>query len=207
MATRLATVHNLLAIARSNYADRPLPCLAHCEATFLLQHDSAAIPGVTGYIQNMLLQVHPWSENTLMRLGIAVHEAVVNAIYHGNLEISSDHREGDTPDFDILAEQRRQLTPYADRHVTISARVSHFETVISVRDDGPGFDLSRVPDPTDPENLEKVSGRGLFLIRTFLDDVQFNDRGNEITMVKRREMTSNAASAQPDGSNAAAMGP
>ena len=55
-----------------------------------------------------------------------------------------------------------------------------------VRDEGPGFDTSRLPDPTAPENVAQVNGRGLFLIRTFMDDVRFNERGNEITMTKRR---------------------
>ena len=54
-----------------------------------------------------------------------------------------------------------------------------------VRDDGRGFDPSKLPDPTDPANLQKCCGRGLFLIRTFMDEVRFNDTGNEITMIKR----------------------
>jgi anti-sigma regulatory factor (Ser/Thr protein kinase) len=55
-----------------------------------------------------------------------------------------------------------------------------------MRDEGPGFDPKELPDPTDPENLLKLSGRGILLMRTFMDDVKFNDRGNEVTMVKRR---------------------
>ena len=55
-----------------------------------------------------------------------------------------------------------------------------------ITDEGPGFDPSSLPDPTDLENLEKASGRGLLLIRTFMDEVQHNDRGNELTMVFRR---------------------
>ena len=55
-----------------------------------------------------------------------------------------------------------------------------------VRDEGLGFDPSLLPDPTDPANLGKVSGRGLLLIQTFMDHVEHNATGNEITMVKRR---------------------
>src|SRR6266566_3168207 len=50
-----------------------------------------------------------------------------------------------------------------------------------VRDEGPGFNPGDVPDPTDPENLERESGRGLLLMRSFMDDVQYNERGNEVT--------------------------
>ena len=55
-----------------------------------------------------------------------------------------------------------------------------------VRDEGPGFDPATLPDPTDPSNLERVGGRGLLLIRTFMDEVRHNESGNEITFVKRR---------------------
>jgi anti-sigma regulatory factor (Ser/Thr protein kinase) len=57
---------------------------------------------------------------------------------------------------------------------------------ITICDEGPGFDPSSLPDPTDPENIGKISGRGLLLIRTFMDDVKFNDSGNEITLFKRK---------------------
>ena len=55
----------------------------------------------------------------------------------------------------------------------------------AIRDEGPGFDPSTLPDPTDPANLERVSGRGLLLIHAFMDEVRHNPTGNEITMVKR----------------------
>lgn len=56
---------------------------------------------------------------------------------------------------------------------------------ISIRDEGAGFDPEQVPDPTHPENLERFSGRGLFMIRELMDDVQFHDRGREIQMLRR----------------------
>jgi anti-sigma regulatory factor (Ser/Thr protein kinase) len=66
------------------------------------------------------------------------------------------------------------------------SRESRDEAVYVVRDEGPGFDPSILPDPTDPSNLEKVSGRGLLLIRTFMDEIHHDDSGREITMIKRR---------------------
>jgi anti-sigma regulatory factor (Ser/Thr protein kinase) len=59
------------------------------------------------------------------------------------------------------------------------------EAVFTIRDDGNGFDPSLLPDPRDPTNLERISGRGLLLIRTFMDKVEHNERGNEIRMTKR----------------------
>ena len=54
------------------------------------------------------------------------------------------------------------------------------------RDDGPGFDPHSLPDPFSEESLTSPSGRGLTLIRSFMDEVRFNDQGNEITLFKRR---------------------
>jgi serine/threonine-protein kinase RsbW len=56
---------------------------------------------------------------------------------------------------------------------------------VSIRDEGNGFDPNRVPDPTTPENLERFSGRGLFMIRELMDKVEFRDNGREIQMQRR----------------------
>ena len=66
------------------------------------------------------------------------------------------------------------------------ATLTRDEATFLVRDEGLGFDPSTLPDPTDPANLGKVSGRGLLLIQTFMDHVEHNATGNQITMVKRR---------------------
>jgi len=58
--------------------------------------------------------------------------------------------------------------------------------VITIGDEGPGFDPSKLPDPTDPANLEMASGRGILLMRTFMTDVHYNNNGNVVTLVKRR---------------------
>ena len=77
--------------------------------------------------------------------------------------------------------------PYSRRRVVLRARESRGESRYLIADDGPGFDIRGFAyDPTDASNLDKPSGRGLFLIRTFMDEVTFNSRGNEITMVHRR---------------------
>lgn len=70
--------------------------------------------------------------------------------------------------------------------VRVVARLTPDEARYSVRDDGPGFDTALLPDPCDPANVETVGGRGLFLIRLFMDDVRHSGRGNEVTMIKKR---------------------
>jgi anti-sigma regulatory factor (Ser/Thr protein kinase) len=118
-------------------------------------------------------------------VGIALNEALVNAIHHGNLEVSSALREGSERDYCEQLAERRGQSPYRDRRVRLTVRQTPDQVRYLIRDEGPGFDPRQLPDPTDPANLERLSGRGLLLIRTFMDEVRHNDAGNEITLVKR----------------------
>ena len=76
---------------------------------------------------------------------------------------------------------------FAERRVHVTARETRNDVTYVIRDEGRGFDPTTLPDPTDPANLERSTGRGLFLIRTFMDEVRHNAIGNEITLVKRRD--------------------
>ena len=108
-------------------------------------------------------------------------------MFHGNLEITSAERTGDREAYRVLLADRLRTSPYCERTVDVQAKVTPEEAVFIIRDQGPGFDPHNLPDPTDPENLEKASGRGILLMRTFMDSVDFNRAGNEVTMVKRLE--------------------
>ena len=80
---------------------------------------------------------------------------------------------------------RRRESPYQQRRIEIEVRLGLGRAVFVIRDEGPGFDPAALPDPTDPANLEKITGRGYLLMQAFMDHVDFNDRGNEVTMVKK----------------------
>jgi len=136
------------------------------------------------------LKVHIYpklGDKKISELDHADVEALLNAMQHGNLEMSSELKEKDERGFQTLLQQRRREKPYLTRRVYVTARESPAEATYVIRDEGPGFDPSKLPDPTDPSNLDRVSGRGLLLIRTFMDKVHHNTNGNEITMVKRRD--------------------
>ena len=95
------------------------------------------------------------------RISMAVREATVNAVLHGN------HYE-------------------PGKRVTVYFESTPEALTIAVRDEGPGVDPKVLPDPLAPENLLKQSGRGIFLIRAFMDEVRFRtmDPGTELTMIK-----------------------
>ncbi len=126
-------------------------------------------------------------EEDRFTMNIILGEALENAIFHGNLQISSDLKKERFELFREEGEKRRDIEPYKDRRVYISYEISRNSVKYMFRDEGKGFDHSKIPDPKDPENLFKVSGRGILLIMNFMDEVFWNDRGNEITMVRYRK--------------------
>ena len=106
-------------------------------------------------------------DDALHWVAVAVRESVINAIKHGN---GGDEQKQVHVDF-------TPLDASAPRGIAIR-----------VRDEGPGFDPDDIPDPLAPENLLKNSGRGIFLIRSFMDEVALQraaEGGMEIVMVKR----------------------
>lgn len=183
------TIASILEVARAGRNEQQLlQTLVFTESHFILDNDAALVPSLIGHLENNLKRMQLCDENGLIRVAVALREALINAIHHGNLEIDSDLRERDDKEFYGLIEERREQEPYQDRRVHVYAKESHRDAVYVIRDEGPGFDPSTLPDPTDPANLDKTSGRGLLLIRTFMDEVHHNQIGNEITMVKRRDL-------------------
>jgi CheY-like chemotaxis protein/anti-sigma regulatory factor (Ser/Thr protein kinase) len=164
---------------------RLLSRLTRVELEFVFENDPCFIPVLVTQIQDHLAPFSFCDQNGLIRIGVALEEAVLNAMYHGNLEVDSKLRQVDEKQFHRLIEERRQLLPYSARKLRVMARLLPARAEFTVTDEGPGFDPTSLPDPTDPANLDTIGGRGLLLIRTFMDDVHFNPKGNEITLVKR----------------------
>jgi serine/threonine-protein kinase RsbW len=102
-----------------------------------------------------------FDEEQVMQIAMAVREAAVNAVLHGNA-------------YD------------PGKKVALEFERTSNDLVITIRDQGKGLDPANIPDPLAPENLLKTSGRGIFLIRSFMDDVQINpsSTGTEIKLIK-----------------------
>lgn len=126
-------------------------------------------------------------EEDLFTLDIVLAEALENAIIHGNLEISSDLKQERYPLFVEEGERRRQIKPYKDRKVNIFYEITQNSVKYVIRDEGRGFTHQNILELKDPDNLFKIHGRGFLLIMNFMDEVFWNERGNEITMVRYRK--------------------
>ena len=156
------------------------------ESYYVIGYEPQAASCVVQQLEYELTKTSFCDEAERIRIGTALTEAFANAIDHGNLELDSSLRENPDDAYYELGNQRRQQDPYRGRRVHLTARLTPTEATYVIRDEGRGFDTKSFPDPTDPENIVKLSGRGLLLIHSFMDKVTFNDTGNEITMVKRR---------------------
>ncbi len=102
-----------------------------------------------------------FDDEEIMRISMAVREAAVNAVLHGNA-------------YD------------PGKKVNLAFEKVGQDLVITIRDQGKGMDLNKIPDPLSPENLLKTSGRGIFLIRSFMDEVHIHpsQTGTEIKLIK-----------------------
>jgi anti-sigma regulatory factor (Ser/Thr protein kinase) len=156
------------------------------ETHFELTNDPSLITPLVTFLKDALSSADFCDETNRHRIGIAIQEAVDNALYHGNLELDSEICEQDMTKYYGLATERRQIDPYGERRIFITYKHSPDSIQYVIRDEGPGFDLDNLPDPTDPESMIRLTGRGLLLIRNYMDEVEHNDMGNQITMIKYR---------------------
>lgn len=132
-----------------------------CRFTMTIAADPAAIPSVVDRI-TLELEERGWRTDDVTAVQLALIEAVANAIRHGC---------------------RGDIT----KHVECSVGCGESdEVVIVVRDPGGGFDPGGVPDPLDPANTFRPSGRGIFLMRVLMDYVMFADGGRQVQMRKRK---------------------
>jgi serine/threonine-protein kinase RsbW len=128
------------------------------ELTLFLPSELGIIEPAVGYLAERCREFSFGGSRLELNFRVGVSEALANAVLYGN-----------------------QCDPRKTVHVRVT--LSEHEVVVQVSDEGKGFDFSRLPDPTAPENLHRSGGRGLFLIRKLMDETRFNDRGNSIRMV------------------------
>jgi CheY-like chemotaxis protein/anti-sigma regulatory factor (Ser/Thr protein kinase) len=154
---------------------------------FTLSNDVNLAHALVGYILESMAHIGMGDETARLRTCVALEEALVNAIHHGNLEVASALRQKDDNAYCDLIKQRKPKPPYCHRRVQVQVKMSAMEAEFVIRDEGPGFDVATLPDPRVPENLEKAMGRGVMLMRTFMDEVNYNAKGNTVTMIKLGE--------------------
>ena len=165
---------------------------------FEIPSDSTACNVITYILTKDLTAAGFCNRTTTGNISLALKEAIDNAIIHGNLEISSEIIENDgIKEFYDEVKKRRNFKKYSGRKVTVYYELVHDYVEYIIEDDGQGFDYDLLPDPRDPENFFKNSGRGLLIIRTLMDEVDWNAKGNTIRLRKYRVKEKKESSKAP----------
>lgn len=169
------------------------------EFVLILGNDLRLVPLIVDWLSQRFVEYAICDRRMAGRLGVALGEALVNAIVHGNLEVGSDIRDDPGNVYDKLIEARRLDPRFRKRRVRLLCHFSENAGSVTVRDEGPGFDVTEIPDPTQDEYLSRPYGRGILLIRAFFDEVDYSAQGNSVRMLKRKSEspTSHEAASSP----------
>jgi len=186
------TVQELFAITRADRTyERLIGCLHRTVFQFSLDSDPALHDPLVDLVQQIISGMGLFDPNGRFRIGVALKAALANALFRGNLEISAKElpstREGLMEGACLdLVEARRQQEPYKNRRIAVDIEMHEKAAKFVIRDDGPGFDWATVLAQEPVASIGTDAGQGLVLIRAFFDEVAFNPRGNEITLIAHR---------------------
>ena len=127
-----------------------------------LPNDIRSIEHAVEYVTRHCTSCSEYARRLNLNFRVGLTEALSNAMLYGN-------------------------TSDPEKSVRVEVEIKLEEVSVRVTDQGVGFDPTTVPDPTLPANISKSGGRGIFLMKALMDEVQFNDRGNSVTLVLRFE--------------------
>jgi CheY-like chemotaxis protein len=180
------TVDRILSAAREDRTHaRLLHHMRGCRLEFSLRNDLSLIRAAVNLLQLMLRCLPLGDEIERLRVGIALEEALKNAYYHGNLELGAIEPRPRRDEYATLASQRLLTAPYRDRRIHVDAEIGRSEAVFVVRDDGAGFDATDWLQKCAVLDADAAANRGLCLMRSIMDEVRFNEAGNQVTLTKR----------------------
>ncbi|MES3004807.1 MAG: ATP-binding protein [Patescibacteria group bacterium] len=132
------------------------------------------------------LEVAGWDleSDEVLDIQVAFREALINAIAHGNLDVSIP--DGSFEELGVIAKAEQERNP-TDKKVFVDIDLDENKVEIRIRDEGKGFNWREVADPTTGEGLLKPKGRGMLFMKSYADSVIYNEQGNEVTLVKTKK--------------------
>jgi DNA-binding response OmpR family regulator len=175
-----------------------LSFLRESERTFelpaRLEHARALLPLLTDGLVDMALI----EAADLLNLEVALEEALSNAVIHGSLELTEVARtqKTDREKFEKAYVERVQDPAYSGRTIVVRARVTRDQAEFTIEDAGKGFDVTALPPPDQLSTLDGLQGRGLMLIRLFMDEVAHENEGRRIRLIKRSVASRASATAR-----------
>ena len=178
------TVMHILMMAETDARYKKLvSCATKTDFEFALQNDPDIIDPLIDMLQQVAVSQGLLSSNSRVQMAVALEHALHNAMVRGNLEIGRE----DYPVVNAaIIKKRSAEKPFCDRTVYFRALITPDAAKFTIRDMGSGFDTTTVPEASDPESFRDGRGRGLVLIQTFMDDVEFDSSGREVRLTKYR---------------------
>ncbi len=167
----------------TNYYPALMPYSFHKEYT--IYNDFFNIDRIVYAITAEFVLFFKFSDLEKMRVGIS--EILTNSIEHGNLEITADEKFKATEEgsYYELINERLTTPKFATRTTHLSIDLHDKILTITITDQGKGFDTTKLPDPTDAECLLKLHGRGIFITRMYFSEIKYNEKGNEVKLIKK----------------------
>ncbi|MBL8825760.1 MAG: response regulator [Planctomycetaceae bacterium] len=192
----LDTVQQVLAAARTHRPSHDLlACLDARHFEFQLDNDSRLIPPLVDTLQQAAISMQLVDESGRVQLGVALEEALLQALFRGNLEISADDADELRHSLvstgrDALADRCR-TAPFDARKLLVSATITREEGRFVIRHQGPSAALPPLVDSSDPHAMQREQGRGWVLVSLFMDEVTCDEHGGELRLIKRRKTNTN----------------
>lgn len=172
-------------------AESGLKGLMEEQRRFQFRSDELDIPGLLRHLTERLVPMGFATDQNIDVVAMAFHEALVNALDHGNLELDSDLKADlfshEEDPYNALRRERLLDPVYAERSILVETHLSDETYEVLIADEGPGFDAKLLISPEDAAHQARHCGRGLPLIQLVMDEVLFNEQGNQIRMGLKRK--------------------
>jgi FixJ family two-component response regulator len=160
---------------------------------YSVKSEDVDVVSISSHIADFLHGLGYYNLTEKLNFGLALTEALINSNDHGNLELNSSLKESEFEGEDEYTKfkmERLSIPKYAERTLEIDLVVSSEDAVIKITDEGNGFETSEHTevDPLDAFINENNHGRGIILMQLYVDKISYNDKGNEITLIIKKQV-------------------
>lgn len=187
----ISTITQVLETCRAERGQKKVSqCVFDSRLSMQLENDPEIVRSVVSYFTQIMEDMSFGDKAERVHVAVALEEALLNAMLHGNLELDPEEvrkarAPGHQESFAQSVQARCRQTPYSDRHVLLQARLTPKRVLFSIRDQGPGFQIDHLPERGDPKMLEESTGRGVVLMKSFMDEVSYDSEKGELLLAKR----------------------
>jgi CheY-like chemotaxis protein len=152
---------------------------------FRIANDLEQIRSLVHFVRLRLHGLQRFGAATVRNVTAAVRESLLNAYFHGNLEVNPSPLHYSREDYIRISEQRKNDAAFSDRQIELELNYQQSKLEIRIADDGPGFDRAEWTSRCSALDDDSTRGHGLSVIQDAIDTVAFNDQGSQITLTKK----------------------